>query len=231
MSSQQPSPSPAGPIPEEEVIKSIGNSHPLDISDMPAGPSRANGTNTEEAIVHSLVAAAHATIAKVDKTNQTTRKHTQSHLFYHSLTNRHHADQVGAAALSADGHTIFTGINVSHFNGGPCAELVVLGAAAAGGCGVPGSLTHMVAVRNDGVTVLSPCGRCRQVLMDLHPDIRVIVDANPRRVVPGEAAAPAREKDDAGELGGGLDSLRVVSMDELLPFAYRKSDWRAASPR
>ncbi|KAH8767397.1 cytidine deaminase-like protein [Diaporthe sp. PMI_573] len=212
MSSQQPSPSPAGPIPEEEVIKSIGNSHPLDISDMPAGPSRANGTNTEEAIVHSLVAAAHATIAKVDKTNQTTH-------------------QVGAAALSADGHTIFTGINVSHFNGGPCAELVVLGAAAAGGCGVPGSLTHMVAVRNDGVTVLSPCGRCRQVLMDLHPDIRVIVDANPRRVVPGEAAAPAREKDDAGELGGGLDSLRVVSMDELLPFAYRKSDWRAASPR
>jgi len=89
----------------------------------------------------------------------------------------------------------------------------------------------MVAVRNDGVTVLSPCGRCRQVLMDLHPDIRVIVDANPRRVVPGEEAGAGNGKEDAVELGRGLDSLRVVSMDELLPFAYRKSDWRAASPR
>lgn len=135
-------------------------------------------------------------------------------------------DQVGAAALSADGHTIFTGINVSHFNGGPCAELVVLGAAAAGGCGTPGSLTHMVAVRNDGVTVLSPCGRCRQVLMDLHPGIRVVVDASsPRRSrrVPGGHSAAEPEAAEAGGLGG----LRVVTMDELLPFAYRKSDWAA----
>lgn len=148
----------------------MGNSTPLDISDISAGPATTNGVNTEENIVHKLVAAAHATIAKVDKTNQT-------------------AHQVGAAALSADGHTIFTGINVTHFNGGPCAELVTLGAAAAGGCGVPGALTHMVAVRNDGVTVLSPCGRCRQVLMDLHPGIRVIVDTNPRRGVGGQGAA------------------------------------------
>lgn len=93
----------------------------------------------------------------------------------------------------------------------------------------------MVAVRNDGVTVLSPCGRCRQVLMDLHPDIRVIVDTAPRRVVPGEDAAEETVaetgKEDVVGRGGGLGSLRVVSMDELLPFAYRKSDWRAASPR
>lgn len=78
MSSQQPSPAPAGAIPEEEVINGIGNSHPLDISDMPGAPAAtANGTNTEEAIVQSLVAAAHATIAKVDKnhhTSKTTRK-------------------------------------------------------------------------------------------------------------------------------------------------------------
>lgn len=111
---------------------------------------------------------------------------------------------------------------MTHFNGGPCAELVVLGTAAAGGCGTPGTLTHMVAVRNDGVTVLSPCGRCRQVLMDLHPDIRVIVDTRTgKKGPPGET----------GERGanGGLGSLRVVSMDELLPFAYRKADWRAAT--
>lgn len=135
-------------------------------------------------------------------------------------------DQVGAAALSADGHTIFTGINVTHFNGGPCAELVVLGTAAAGGCGTPGTLTHMVAVRNDGVTVLSPCGRCRQVLMDLHPGIRVIVDtAGPRRDRGGQGGEGAGDISDKG----GLGTLRVVTMDELLPFAYRKADWAGAA--
>lgn len=134
-------------------------------------------------------------------------------------------DQVGAAALSADGHTIFTGINVTHFNGGPCAELVALGTAAAGGCGTPGTLTHMVAVRNDGVTVLSPCGRCRQVLMDLHPDIRVVVDTSTRGRGGPAGAEGATNGGTSG--GSGLGSLRVVTMDELLPFAYRKADWRA----
>lgn len=121
---------------------------------------------------------------------------------------------------------------MTHFNGGPCAELVVLGTAAAGGCGTPGTLTHMVAVRNDGVTVLSPCGRCRQVLMDLHPDIRVIVDTSPRRRGPPGEVAAATGKDAVEGAGGsrGLGSLRVVSMDELLPFAYRKADWAAATP-
>lgn len=50
----------------------MSNSAPLDMSDMPAATN--NATNNEETIVHSLLAAAHATIAKVDPTNQTTRK-------------------------------------------------------------------------------------------------------------------------------------------------------------
>ena len=54
----------------------MGSSNPVDISDIPAAGAPTNGTNTEEALVQRLVAAAHATIAKVDKTNQTTRKHT-----------------------------------------------------------------------------------------------------------------------------------------------------------
>lgn len=119
---------------------------------------------------------------------------------------------------------------MTHFNGGPCAELVVLGTAAAGGCGTPGTLTHMVAVRNDGVTVLSPCGRCRQVLMDLHPGIRVIVDtARPRRGGGQGGEKAAVERTGGGPGKSGLGTLRVVTMDELLPFAYRKSDWAGAA--
>lgn len=39
---------------------------------------------------------------------------------------------VAAAARTRDGH-IVTGMNVTRFNGGPCAELVVIGTAAARG--------------------------------------------------------------------------------------------------
>lgn len=79
---------------------------------------------------------------------------------------------MASAALAEDGR-IFTGVNVHHFTGGPCAELVVLGVAAAAG---PPKLTHIVAVANEGRGVINPCGRCRQVLVDLHPGIKVIVN-------------------------------------------------------
>ncbi|KAL3475222.1 cytidine deaminase-like protein [Aspergillus californicus] len=85
---------------------------------------------------------------------------------------------VGSAALASDGR-IFSGVNVYHFTGGPCAELVVLGVAAAAGVE---RLTHIVAVGNNDRGILSPCGRCRQVLLDLQPDIQVIV--NSRQAVP-----------------------------------------------
>lgn len=97
---------------------------------------------------------------------------------------------VASAALAEDGR-IFTGVNVYHFTGGPCAELVVLGTAAAAG---PPKLTHIVAVANEGRGVINPCGRCRQVLVDLHPDIKVIL------------------KD--GEV------IKVVDLKDLLPMMY-----------
>ncbi|KAL2857378.1 cytidine deaminase-like protein [Aspergillus pseudoustus] len=81
---------------------------------------------------------------------------------------------VSSAALAADGR-VFTGVNVYHFTGGPCAELVVLGVAAAAGAS---NLTHIVAVGNAGRGILSPCGRCRQILIDLQPGIHVIVGQN-----------------------------------------------------
>jgi cytidine deaminase len=97
---------------------------------------------------------------------------------------------VASAARSTDGR-VFTGVNVFHFTGGPCAELVVLGSAAAAGAT---QLTHIVAVANENRGILSPCGRCRQTLIDLNPGIKVIVF-------------------DRGE-------PRAVAVEELLPFAY-----------
>jgi cytidine deaminase len=113
---------------------------------------------------------------------------------------------VAAAALSSTG-AIYTGVNVFHFTGGPCAELVVLGVAAA--AGAVDKLTHMVAVvgRDRGNRVLSPCGRCRQVLCDLRPEIKVIV----------ECASDAGQRGTAGEENRNLE---VVAVTDLLPARY-----------
>ncbi|KAJ5892149.1 uncharacterized protein N7473_008377 [Penicillium subrubescens] len=99
---------------------------------------------------------------------------------------------VASAALSADGRT-FSGVNVFHFTGGPCAELVVLGSAAGANAQ---KLKTIVAVGDDGEkgVVLNPCGRCRQVLRDLQPSINVVV------------------------VKGG--KLKSISINELLPYAY-----------
>jgi len=78
---------------------------------------------------------------------------------------------MGAAVRAADG-SMYSGINVYHFTGGPCAELVALGHARASGAR---ELTTIAAVGNCGRGLQSPCGRCRQVLFDQHPHIRVIL--------------------------------------------------------
>lgn len=99
------------------------------------------------------------------------------------------AHTVAAAALTTTGATL-TGINVYHFTGGPCAELVPLGNAAGA------ELALMVAVRNEGRGVLNPCGRCRQVLVELCPEVRVVVR-------------------------GGDGWVEVVGVRDLLPWLYR----------
>ncbi len=78
---------------------------------------------------------------------------------------------MGAAARSADGRA-FVGVNLFHFAGGPCAELVALASARAGGAT---AITHIVAVGNHGRGPIGPCGRDRQVLLDFYPGIRVIL--------------------------------------------------------
>ena len=74
---------------------------------------------------------------------------------------------VAAAALDSRGR-IHTAVNVYHFTGGPCAELVVLGVAATAHAG---PLIAMAAAGDRARGLIPPCGRCRQVMLDQHPDL------------------------------------------------------------
>ena len=76
------------------------------------------------------------------------------------------------AAVRADDGRVFVGVNLYHFTGGPCAELVALATARAGGAR---RITRIVAVGNHGRGPIGPCGRDRQVLFDHHRDVRVIL--------------------------------------------------------
>ncbi|MER7579230.1 cytidine deaminase [Kitasatospora sp. NPDC097691] len=101
---------------------------------------------------------------------------------------------VAAAGRNADGR-IVTALNAYHFTGGPCAELVLIGAAAGQGAY---ELTTVVAVGDRERGVIPPCGRCRQVLLDYFPEVRIIV-------------------------GQGAD-LRTVPVADLLPETYVWAD-------
>src|SRR3954454_22465640 len=74
---------------------------------------------------------------------------------------------MGAAVRGVDGR-MYGGINLFHFTGGPCAELVALGHARASGAR---ELTTIVAVGNFGRGPVGPCGRDRQILFEYHPAI------------------------------------------------------------
>jgi cytidine deaminase len=81
------------------------------------------------------------------------------------------AHTVGAAVRDAEGRT-FVGVNLYHFTGGPCAELVALGTARSNGSR---AITTIVAVGNHGRGPIGPCGRDRQVLFDYYPGVRVLL--------------------------------------------------------
>lgn len=83
---------------------------------------------------------------------------------------------------------IYTAVNVHHFTGGPCAELVALGVAATAEAG---PLVAVAAAGDRSRGLISPCGRCRQVMLDLHPDLLVAVPtANGPRMRPVRATLP-----------------------------------------
>lgn len=107
---------------------------------------------------------------------------------------------VAAAARARDGR-IITAVNAYHFTGGPCAELVLIGAAAAQGAY---ELDTIVAVGDRERGIVPPCGRCRQVLLDYFPTIEVIV--------------------------GTGDGPRAFSVADLLPESYVWADHQLETP-
>ncbi|MFD6914388.1 cytidine deaminase family protein [Streptomyces virginiae] len=107
---------------------------------------------------------------------------------------------MAAAARARDGR-IITAVNAYHFTGGPCAELVLIGAAAAQGAY---ELDTIVAVGDRDRGIVPPCGRCRQVLLDYFPTIEVIV--------------------------GTGDHPRAFSVADLLPERYVWADHQLDTP-
>ncbi|MBQ7912136.1 MAG: cytidine deaminase [Clostridia bacterium] len=99
---------------------------------------------------------------------------------------------VGAALRCKNGK-VYSGVNCDGIHGS-CAEYVAMGIAISAG---EREFDTIVAVHEKAVNcLLSPCGNCRQMLVEYCPDIKVILN------------------DDEG-------NMRKVSARELLPFAWK----------
>lgn len=87
---------------------------------------------------------------------------------------------VGAAVRAGSGR-IYTGVNVEACGYGPCAEPIAVGAAFSNG---EQGIEAIVAVRKrgDAYPVISPCGNCRQLLVDYAPDATVILAVDGKTV-------------------------------------------------
>jgi len=90
---------------------------------------------------------------------------------------KHH---VGAALRTRSGR-VFTGVHLDTYVGrvAICAEAVALGAAATAG---DSDIEVIVAVRYTG-QVVSPCGMCREMVVDFAPEARVIVPVDGKYAV------------------------------------------------
>lgn len=101
---------------------------------------------------------------------------------------------VGSAVLDADG-TITPGCNVENAAYGPtiCAERVALTGAVAHGHRTPVAIAVMT---EPGVT---PCGVCRQVMLELGPDMTVYI-------------------------GDGEGNITATTVRELLPGSFGRDD-------
>ena len=135
----------------------------------------------------------------VKRTDKTIKK-----LFKKALKTRENAYapfskfKVGAAVITKD-EEVFTGCNIENSSFGltVCAERVAIFNAAAAGVR-PGDI-KMLLVAADTEEVTSPCGACRQVMAEF--EIPAVVMAN----VHGD--------------------MRVVKLEELLPFGFKAADF------
>jgi len=100
---------------------------------------------------------------------------------------------VGAAVRNTD-DTIHVGVNLFHFVGGPCAEMVAL-------ANTVGHAARIVAVGDEDRGVVAPCGRCRQIMIDLFPQIEVL-----------------------------LPNHQIIPVADLMPGAYRWSEASGLAP-
>lgn len=109
---------------------------------------------------------------------------------YHSLKH-----SVGAAVLCGSGN-VYAGVNLESSGHGVCAEPVALGAALSAG---EKEILAVVAVarRENDFIVLSPCGNCRQMLLDYAPEADVIyqeaggtAQTKVKNLLPGAYIAP-----------------------------------------
>ena len=101
---------------------------------------------------------------------------------------------VGAAVRCKNGN-IYVGVNIYSLHGA-CAETIAIGTAITNG---EREFECIVAVRGKNIgEILSPCGNCRQLLIDYAPECYVIVNSP--------------------------DGLGKVKAKHLIPFAYNVPD-------
>lgn len=106
-------------------------------------------------------------------------------------------DHTVAAGLLTTSGEVVLGLNTYHFLGGPCGEIAALSNHASSR--PADAIVAVAAVYGTTGDLIAPCGKCRQVIFDIDPDIRFVIR----------------------ETGG----LMARTASELLPSAY---DWRAA---
>ena len=106
---------------------------------------------------------------------------------------------VGCAVRMASGK-VYCGVNVEACGYGPCAEPIAVGAAFTAG---EREIAAIVAVCRGGeeYAVVSPCGNCRQLVLDYSPEAMVIFDldgeavkATARELLPGAYRSNFREE-------------------------------------
>jgi len=91
---------------------------------------------------------------------------------------------VGAAVRCRSGR-IYTGVNIDSCGYGPCAEPIALGAAISAGEREFVSIVAVAVRPGDAYPILSPCGNCRQMLLDFAPDALVILEISGHKVKAG----------------------------------------------